>query len=198
MASYPIKNPIVAPSTMGSFVDLDAPALASVTAPEAGELVYVGDGTKLPFATFAPGVVVLWGRRSNMLHVLGWIDRGYVDTLRGQGVWGWTGGVKHDSFGDVLIPDVLFTVNDFFSTPATYPRPQVAEGQVVGKVAPARSGLRWAMIDPKGLALSPLVWAQQQGLPAVPQRKKPQPPPAGGGGELVLLALIALGLSELS
>ena len=184
MASYPITAPISIdrPAAGQTFVDIVAAPLERVTAPEAGELVYVGDGTHDPFTGYAPGVVVLYGARSGLSHVFGFIDRAYVDSLRGGGVWGWTGGIVRDGLLDPLIPDVAWKLEDAVHAPTKRPRPQVTEGQLIGYVAPSRARLRWTMVNVAGLPTSPLPWAAAQGLapPAIVD-PLPQAPPGGDG-----------------
>lgn len=202
MASYPIANPTEAPTTGGVNLDLAAPALADVVAPESGEIVYVGDGTEVPFNTYAPGVIVLWGTRSKVMHVLGWLDRATIDSLRGAGVWGWTGGRVPYTL-DAITPDFVDSANDYLrdlmGKPTTYPRPAVTEGQRLGQVGRTRGALRWSLWNTAaGGPQSPLVWLDLNGLAKPkPPPKKPPTAPAGGAGDLVLLALLALAAGEL-
>lgn len=210
MASYPLPSPITIarPSPGQVYIDVRARPLEDVMAPEGGELVFVGDGTMEPFKGYSPGVVVMWGHRSQLLHVFGFIDRAWVDHLRSGGVWGWTGGLPgaHTSLlnrlsGGIIptipTPDILWDLNDaLFGSPPPTPRPVITEGQKIGQVAPSRGYLRWMTITNAGAPQSPIVWAQQNALPA-PQLEplpivSPPPPPVAQSADSGLGVLVGL------
>lgn len=206
MPSYPLATPVSMdrPATGQAWIDLiPSEPLAPVLAPEAGELVFIGDGSTSPIAGLAPGAVVLLGDRSKLMHVLGFLDRQYIETLRASRIWGWQGGLAPPAdFG--WSHSGIPILDDFFWGRPTLPRPRVTEGQQIGRVSTERGRLRWWCVkvktdgSPDALLVSPLQYLETYGL-APPTIVDTAPPPAAAasGGDWLWLALAYFASEEL-
>jgi len=192
MPSYPLKGPIVY-EPMGptqGWADLRATTMEPVMAPEAGQVLYVGDGTHEPYDGVGPGVVVIKGRRSGLVHVLGFLD-GATTSAR------WGGRMGRTQTPKPRTPVLSFNWPwEWGRSPGDYPAPEVNEGETIGYVSAARKHLRWEIRDPSpgGVSISPTQWAYDNGItgPATILTAPAAPPPRRSSGSGVLIVILML------
>lgn len=159
MAGFPLSTPVkpLTP-TSDDAVELEAEFMQPVLAPEAGVVVYIGDGTEGPWAHNAPGVLALLAdeprgsSKHRTLHVLGYLDANALRLLWEQGLrqWGYTAPLIKRGGLSGLVWDLhnMLTLDE-----QRKGRPHVEEGAPIAYVS-SRARLRWQVYSTEGVPVT--------------------------------------------